>query len=66
MVNKLDTGNHNLADRIQVLEKLNIALEEEKNALLTQMNKLLEKNQELLMNTMETKDLAMEDERNFK
>lgn len=48
-----------------MLDKLNNTLEEEKRALLTQMNKLLEKNQELLVKTLETKDVAIEDERIF-
>lgn len=55
-----------MSDRIQMLDKLNSTLEEEKKALLTQMNKLLERNQELLVKTLETKDVAMEDERIFK
>jgi len=49
-----------------MLERLTNTLEEEKVALRGQMNKLLEKNQELLVKTLETKDVAMEDERLFK
>lgn len=66
IINKLETGSHNLVDRTQALEKLNSTLEEEKNNLLTQMNKLLERNQDLLVKTLETKDLALEDERLYK
>ena len=49
-----------------MLEMLNNTLEEEKRTLLTQLNKLLEQNQELLVKTLETKDVAMEDERIFR
>ena len=63
---KLESSNQYLSDRTKMLEKLNNTLEEEKSALLTQMNKLLEKNQDLLVKTLETKDIALEDERIFK
>lgn len=53
-------------EKVQMLEKLNSTLEEEKKTLLTQLNKQLEKNQDLLVKTLETKDVAMEDERIFK
>lgn len=66
IIQKLETGGQHQSDRITMLEKLNSTLEEEKKALLTQMNKLLEKNQELLVKTLETKDEAIEDERIFK
>ena len=49
-----------------MLEKLSATLEEEKKTLLTQLNKQLEKNQDLLVKTLETKDVALEDERIFK
>ena len=50
----------------QMLEQLNMTLEEEKKTLLTQVNKLLEQNQGLLVRTLESKDQALEEERHFK
>ena len=66
MVQQLEIGNHRHGEKIQMLEKLSATLEEEKRTLLTQLNKQLEKNQELLVKTLETKDVAIEDERIFK
>ena len=51
---------------LQMLEQLNHTLEEEKRTLLVQLNKLLGQNQELLMKTLESKEIAFEDERLFK
>ena len=65
-MDKLENSNQVQSERIQMLERLTNTLEEEKVALRGQMNKLLEKNQELLVKTLETKDVAMEDERMFK
>lgn len=66
MIQQLETGTGRQMEKIQVLEKLNNTLEEEKKTMLTQLNKQLEKNQELLVKTLETKDVALEDERIFK
>ena len=66
MVDKLESSNQVLSERIQMMERLTNTLEEEKTALRGQMNRLLEKNQDLHDKTLETKDVAMEDERIFK
>ena len=65
-MDKLESSHQVLSERIQMMERLTNTLEEEKTALRGQMNRLLEKNQELLVKTLETKDVAMEDERIFK
>lgn len=66
ILQKHETTNHRLNDRIQMLEQLNSTLEEEKRTLLGQVNKLLEQNQNILVRTLESKDQALEDERIFK
>ncbi len=66
LLDKLGGSNQVQSERIQMMERLTNTLEEEKQALRGQMNKLLEKNQELLVKTLETKDVAIEDERIFK
>ena len=65
-IQQLETSGQRQADKVQMLEKLSATLEEEKKTLLTQLNKQLEKNQDLLVKTLETKDVALEDERIFK
>ena len=45
ILQKHETTNHRLHDRIQMLEQLNQTLKEEKKTLLGQVNKLLEQNQ---------------------
>lgn len=66
ILQKHETTNHRLHDRIQMLDQLNQTLEEEKKTLLGQVNKLLEQNQNILVRTLESKDQALEDERIFK
>ena len=63
MIQQQEGHNQRLNDRIQMLEQLNHTLEEEKKTLLLQINKMMEKNQELLVRTLESKDQAFEDER---
>ena len=63
---RLEASSQRQAEKISMLERLNNTLEEEKRTMLSQLNKQLEKNQELLVRTLETKDVAMEDERIFK
>ena len=60
-----ESHGQRLNDRIQMLEQLNHTLEEEKKTLLLQVNKLLEKNQDMLVRTLENKDQAFEEERMF-
>ncbi len=66
MIQQLEMSAQRQVDKAHMLEKLNGMLEEEKKTMLTQLNKQLEKNQELLVKTLETKDVAIEDERIFK
>lgn len=66
MIQQLELNAQRQVDKVQMLEKLSSTLEEEKKTMLTQLNKQLEKNQDLLFKTLETKDVAMEDERIFK
>ena len=49
-----------------MLEQLNQTLEEEKQHLLMQVNKLLEQNREYFHHTLMSKDNAIEEERMFK
>lgn len=65
VIQQHESHGQRLNDRIQMLEQLNHTLEEEKKTLLLQVNKLLEKNQELLVKTLESKDQAFEEERMF-
>lgn len=66
VIQQLESIGQRQSEKVQMLEKLSSTLEEEKRTLLTQLNKQLEKNQELLVKTLESKDVAMEDERIFK
>ena len=66
MIQQMEVSAQRQVEKVQMLEKLGSTLEEEKKTLLTQLNKQLEKNQDLLVKTLETKDVAMEDERIFK
>ena len=65
-IQRLETSGQRQNEKIAMLERLNTTLEEEKRTMLTQLNKQLEKNQDLLVKTLETKDVALEDERIFK
>ncbi len=65
-IQRLESGTQRQSERVSILERLNNTLEEEKRTMLTQLNKQLEKNQDLLVKTLETKDVALEDERIFK
>ena len=65
-IQRLEAGAQRQSEKVTMLEKLNGTLEEEKRTMLTQLNKQLEKNQDLLVKTLETKDVALEDERIFK
>ncbi|XP_066932183.1 girdin-like [Clytia hemisphaerica] len=62
---ELDVSATKIAHRCEILVQLNATLEEENKALMDQVNKLLNQNQELLMTTLQSRDQYLDDERAF-
>ncbi|KAI6659260.1 Girdin-like [Oopsacas minuta] len=63
LVSEIETDLSRNRDRSEMLEALNRTLDEENKTLLAQTNRLLLQNQDLMMRTLESKDIMIEEER---